>query len=688
MEKYRRWMPLILITSLSLFLELAVIRWVSGEVQIFSYFKNLPLLAAFLGLSIGFAQVGKGRDFLRTFAPLLAILTALVIAFRISAFRRGTIIPGDEEFVWVATELSHWLELGLFLGIVLIFFLLIMFLFVGLGHATGEEMALHEPVPAYIVNILASLLGVWVFTLLSYIQTPPAVWFGLALLGVGSYLAYRKAFNPGTVAVFLVITAAIAISGLGAIWSPYNRITVSKMDSNTNPPFTIGYNLEIQQIFYQQAVDLSGPFIDKLKQEDPDNGMIAEYVVHLYDLPYQFMPQGSKVLIVGVGMGNDAAAALRGGAYQVDAVEIDPRIQQLGSQLHPEQPYSDPRVHAIVDDARSYFNKTSEKYDAVIFGLLDSHSLLSAMSSVRLDSFVYTVESFEQVRSHLNDEGIVVVNFAIAQNHWIEERIGRILVEVFGAGNIYNFHGPMGTTFIAGSLSSEDIKQAQLTTWRADPAYENLSLSTDDWPYLYMQARKIPAAYWQALLVVILASLAIMVRSFPDALRPVWHFWLLGAAFLLIEFKSITELALLFGTTWLVNTLAISGVLLMALFANLYVLRAKRVNISLAYILLFASMAVSYLFPLDALTGLSAVVKGLVGMVLLSLPLLFAGVIFSESLRRYGETARPLASNFSGSVFGGVLEYGSVLWGIKSLYLIGALLYVGAWLASRFQKDR
>jgi hypothetical protein len=72
-------------------------------------------------------------------------------------------------------------------------------------------------------------------------------------------------------------------------------------------------------------------------------------------------------------------------------------------------------------------------------------------------------------------------------------------------------------------------------------------------------------------------------------------------------------------------------------------------------------------------------------MLFLSLPLFFAGLIFSESLRRAGETARPLASNLSGSFAGGVLEYGSMIWGIKSLYVIAAIVYAGAWLAAIWQ---
>jgi hypothetical protein len=121
----------------------------------------------------------------------------------------------------------------------------------------------------------------------------------------------------------------------------------------------------------------------------------------------------------------------------------------------------------------------------------------------------------------------------------------------------------------------------------------------------------------------------------------------------------------------------------MALAANLIVLWKSHLNLGLVYAFLFTSLALTYFFPLHLLTGLPAVVRALTSMILLSLPLFFAGLIFSESLRRAGETAGPLASNLSGSVAGGILEYGSLWWGVKSLYVIAAITYAGAFIASR-----
>src|SRR5262249_29179082 len=118
-----------------------------------------------------------------------------------------------------------------------------------------------------------------------------------------------------------------------------------------------------------------------------------------------------QVLVVGAGTGNDVAAALRNGASAVTAVEIDPAIQKLGFSLHPERPYQDPRTHAVANDARTFLRQTDQKFDTIVYGLLDSHTNLGAMTNVRLDSFVYTVEAFREAVSRLTGNGILIVSY-------------------------------------------------------------------------------------------------------------------------------------------------------------------------------------------------------------------------------------------------------------------------------------
>src|SRR5207248_3774945 len=134
---------------------------------------------------------------------------------------------------------------------------------------------------------------------------------------------------------------------------------------------------------------------------------------------------------------------LQNGAKYIDAVEIDPVIQEIGKDVHPNQPYSDPRVHVHINDARAFLRTTRQKYDVIVFGTLDSQTLLSGMSSVRLDNYVYTVESFASARARLKPDGTLLA-YHMSAKSYIAANIYQILGEAFGA--------PPGVTFAPGYL--------------------------------------------------------------------------------------------------------------------------------------------------------------------------------------------------------------------------------------------
>ena len=129
--------------------------------------------------------------------------------------------------------------------------------------------------------------------------------------------------------------------------------------------------------------------------------------------PTGFGPIAGDVCVVGAGSGNDVAAALRNGASSVTAVEIDPVILRLGEQLHPERPYQDRRTQAVLNDARTFLRQSEQRFDLVVYGMLDSHTNLGAMTNVRLDSFVYTVEGFRDALGRLKDGGLLVVSYVL-----------------------------------------------------------------------------------------------------------------------------------------------------------------------------------------------------------------------------------------------------------------------------------
>ena len=310
---FQEWFPLFLISALGLFLELAFIRWLSAEVRLFSYFKNLPLLAAFLGLAIGFALVRRGRGYQPTFAPVFGMFIAMVLLVGRVASPRVLAYPSkDYEFLWFTADISYWLALGLFLGLVLIFFLLTLLTFIPLGQAIGQEMARHASIPAYIANLLASLAGVWLFGILSLLQTPPIVWLGLTMLGLGYFWATRGALSSTTVMIFVFLLVVLACFGSDNTWSPYHRLDISELQLPTASDgklVKVGYTLKVQQVFYQSALDLSPQLLAELKGEFP----AMDNAAYSYNLPFRVGPQGARVLVVGAGMGNDVAAALRNG---------------------------------------------------------------------------------------------------------------------------------------------------------------------------------------------------------------------------------------------------------------------------------------------------------------------------------------------------------------------------------------
>jgi hypothetical protein len=168
-------------------------------------------------------------------------------------------------------------------------------------------------------------------------------------------------------------------------------------------------------------------------------------------------------------------------------------------------------------------------------------------------------------------------------------------------------------------------------------------------------------------------------KAFPGARRMDWHFFLLGGAFLLIEFKSITELALLFGSTWIVNAIAVSAVLAMVLVANLMVAKLGA-NVKLLYTLLFISLLLGFAMPLKLLLPYGSVARVAASGLLMGLPVFFASAIFATLLKQAQDVTLAFSSNFFGSAVGGILEYGSLAFGIGSLYLFGAALYIASWI--------
>lgn len=204
-----------------------------------------------------------------------------------------------------------------------------------------------------------------------------------------------------------------------------------------------------------------------------------------------------------------------------------------------------------------------------------------------------------------------------------------------------------------------------------------VNVATDDWPFFYMAGRKLPMEYRVALEAMALVALVCLLSVSPSKMRTVnGHFFFLGAAFLLIEAVSVTRFALLFGSTWMVNSIVFSAILLVVLLANLWMDRIPSLNIHLFYGLLAIAVMINFVFPIHVLLRTGLIVRLLVSMLLMASPIFFAAFIFARSYKQTPDTNLAFASNLLGAVIGGLIEYSSLIIGFRKLWLIALGLYV------------
>ena len=190
-------------------------------------------------------------------------------------------------------------------------------------------------------------------------------------------------------ALAILVVLALETFSAGTSWSPYYKIETHARRSRSPARCSSNVNGLPHQAYFP-AVGPKG------------------YTNPLYNLTYDSI-KGHKldnVLVIGAGGGNDVSVALNRGAKHVDAVEIDPRLYDLGKSRHPDHPYSDPRVTAHIDDGRAFLESTDKKYDLIVFALPDSLTLVSGNSALRLESYLFTKEAFEAARDHLKPGGV------------------------------------------------------------------------------------------------------------------------------------------------------------------------------------------------------------------------------------------------------------------------------------------
>lgn len=540
----RSYLEVAAISFVILFQELALIRWLPTQVRVVAYFPNVVLISAFLGLGVGCLLAGR-RPAVELWSVGLVVTSLVAWAASRIAFTQESVT----EHLWL---LYHDLSMDraplviddIRLPIVAAF-VLSGICFVPLGQMLASRIAAladrDRALPAYSFDLLGSLLGTCAFAFVSFLRTSPCVWFAVTF-AVG--LVFVARFGGRRVVAYVLCAAAtiwiVQASNRALIFSPYYSLSLAEHKDSGG--ISILTNGSVHQAAFAIAPAPGRTSTDARRATD----YLGPY------LSLRKVPE--KVLILGAGSGNDVATALVAGVKEIHAVEIDPEIIRLGREIHPNRPYDSPNVRVINDDARSYLNHTAEKYDLVVFGTLDSMTRLSALSSVRLDNFVYTSECLRSVRRVLRPGGGVVMYFMV-EKKFVFDRLARLHLDAFGEPPIIVFRtgGPFSHYFLSGEAFAHVRSKDPVLAQRLAESLEDTEPLTDDWPFLYLQARGISAFYLSMIAMLALIACASVFGASPELRKSIRagnvdvEMLCLGAAFLLLETKSVTEMNLAWG---------------------------------------------------------------------------------------------------------------------------------------------
>ena len=687
-DNFKKYSEVVAVSFIILFLELLLIRLVSTEIRIFAYFSNLLLLGIFIGM-------GQGMFIKKKFSLMLSAVLLLGVTVIISTgFFAGItdkLAPLSESFFWFQSPDSS--VFGVIIGVLLtlFLFLLITGIFIPLGQKLGDLLDENNEqlIFIYSLNVIASLAGMWIFQASSIMQI--SLFFGIAFIQLLFIFLVKNGWPKLISLSCLLITLLIVFFNFLAtdnitVWSPYQKLTlISQPATDLKAP---EYLLQVNNVGYMGLLDLSDSYKNKLREKLSSLNLATSSDLKFsdqYTLPFIFKPNSENVLIVGAGGGNDVAAAVRQGASHIDAVEIDPQIITFGKKYHPEKPYDSATVKIYNDDGRAFFKRSQKDYDLVIMGLADSHTLTSSNANVRLDHYLYTQESFAEIKNILKPDGLLFITFDVRQD-WIGGRIEKSLSSAFGVKPLVfsmqdsNYFGWGGVVFVVSrdpsaisNLLNKNPDFKKFISTRIKNYNSNINPLTDDWPYLYLDAPRLPRINL-VISFFLLIFLFLFKRYITWQGRFQWDFFFLGAGFLLFEFQNISKTSLLFGNTWATNLFTITFVLLFILLAN-YVHAKRKISIKFAYGGLIISLLAQFFVPLAAFNSLDFYSKLFLGSFFLNLPFLFSGLVFIIKLKEVKHKSAAFASNLFGSAIGGILEIFSFLLGIHSILFLSLALY-------------
>src|SRR5262249_15541590 len=163
----------------------------------------------------------------------------------------------------------------------------------------------------------------------------------------------------------------------------------------------------------QAYLNIDGSAATSMPHYDGSRDSISYLKYDLVNLAYR-LPDIQRSAVIGVGGGRDAMSAYLFGVSDITGVELNPIFINLLTRNPFYSEFSNisaiPNLHLHVDDARSWFASTKEKFDLVQMSMIDTWAATGAGAFSLSENGLYTLEGWRAFLKTINAHGFFTVS--------------------------------------------------------------------------------------------------------------------------------------------------------------------------------------------------------------------------------------------------------------------------------------
>ncbi len=443
MHAKRFYSGLFLITATTLMLQLIQTRILS--VVAWYHLAFFAISMAMFGLTAGAIWVYKGGDRfneatlardLSYFSGVYAVSVALAVAIQMSLALQSPGLYSSASNIWA------WLELAICMAV--------PFFFSGIVVSLALTRSPYPIGRVYGIDLAGAAVGcLGVLWLLNFTDGPSSVLWVAAIAALGALvfpgnaaatpdgrrLPLARVFGKHT-AVFIVLAAGAFANGLGDFglqplvvkdeaetadkyfykeWNSFSRIAVAP-PMTLRMPYLWAPSPLLQEGDYnvpQAFMNIDGFAGSAAIKFDGDFDKVAFLKYDVTNLAY-FLPDRTKSAVIGVGGGRDVLSAALLGMKDVTAVELNPIFVKLLTENADVSKFSQlaqlPGVKFFVDEGRSWFARTDDRFQIIQMSMIDTWAATGAGAFTLSENGLYTVEAWKIFLSRLTDDGVFTVS--------------------------------------------------------------------------------------------------------------------------------------------------------------------------------------------------------------------------------------------------------------------------------------